>query len=63
MVVVSAGHVVRTHGSGIVSSVADVLWMRGVGEICEMRMCLARATWVERGCVDERIGFGLFQSC
>ena len=26
-------------------------------------MCLARAAWVERGCVDESIGFGLYQSC
>ena len=34
MVVVSAGHVGGTCGSGIVSSIADVLWMgvmRGVG--------------------------------
>ena len=35
-------------GSGIVSSAADVLWMsvvrgmRGVGEVCEMCMCLTR---------------------
>ena len=47
----SAGHVGGTHGSGIVSSAADVLWMsvvhgiRGVGGVCEMCMCLAR------GCV------------
>ena len=45
---VGAGHVCSTRGSGIVSSVADVLWMsvvcgmRGVGEVCEMCMCLAR---------------------
>ena len=38
----------RTRGSGIVSSAADVLWMsvvrrmRGVVELCEMCMCLAR---------------------
>ena len=44
---VSAGHVGGTCGSGIVSSVADVLWMsgvrglRGVGGVCEMCMCLA----------------------
>ena len=50
-VVVSAGHVGGTRGSGIVSSAADVLWMsvvremRGVGGVCEMCMCLAR------GCV------------
>ena len=37
-----------THGSGIVSSADDVLWMnvvrgmRGVG-VCEMCMCLARS--------------------
>ena len=40
MVVVSAGHVDGTRGSGIVSSAADVLWMsvvcgmRGVGGLC-----------------------------
>ena len=50
---VSAGHVCGTRGSGIVSSAADVLWMKGVGEVCEMGMCLAR----------ERIGFGFYQSC
>ena len=38
---VSAGHVGGTRGSGIVSSAADVLWMRGVGGLCEMCMCLA----------------------
>ena len=43
VVVVSAGHVGgTTRGSCIVSSAADVLWMRGVGEVCEMCMCLAR---------------------
>ena len=48
VVVVSAGHVGGTHGSGIVSSEADVLWMcvvrgmRGVGGLCEMCMCLTR---------------------
>ena len=37
-----------THGSGIVSSTADVLrinvvrGMRGVGGVCEICMCLAR---------------------
>ena len=39
---VSEGHVCGTGGSGIVSTAADVLWMRGVGEVCEMRMCLAQ---------------------
>ena len=45
---VSAGHVRGTRGSGIVSSAADVIWMsvvrvmRGVGEVCDMCMCLAR---------------------
>ena len=44
----SAGHVGGIRGSGIVSSAADVLWMsvvcrmRGVGDVCEMCMCLAR---------------------
>ena len=50
MVVVSEGHeyVGGTRGSGIVSSAADVLgmclvrWMRGVGGMCEIYMCLAR---------------------
>ena len=50
-VMVSAGHayVGGTRGSGIVSSAADVLGMsvvrgmRGVGGVCEMCMCLARA--------------------
>ena len=47
---VSAGHVGGTHGSGIVSSAADVLWMsavrrmRGVGGVCEVCMCLARGS-------------------
>ena len=34
-------------GSVIVYSAADVLCMRGVGEVCEM--CMARAVWVDRG--------------
>ena len=42
VVVVSAGHVGGTCGSGIVSIAADVLGMRGVGGVCEMCMCLAR---------------------
>ena len=48
MVVVSAGHVGGTRGSGSVSSAADVLGMsvvrgmRGIGGVCEMCMCLAR---------------------
>ena len=51
---VSAGHVDDTRSSGIVSSTADVLWMRGVGEVCEMCMCLARggvgvgSAWMRR---------------
>ena len=61
---VSAGHVGGTRGSGIWSTAADVLWifvvrgMRGVG-VC---VWLWEA-WVERGYVDERIGFGLYYSC
>ena len=39
MVVVTAGYVGGTRCSGIVSSVADVLWMRGVGGVCEMCIC------------------------
>ena len=48
MIVVISGHVGGTRGSGIVSSVADGLWMsvvrgmRGVGVVCEMCMCLGR---------------------
>ena len=48
MIVVSAGHVVSTHGSGIVSSAADMLGMsvvhgmRGVGGMCEMCICLVQ---------------------
>ena len=44
----SAVHVGDTRDSGIVASGPDVLWigvvrgMRGVGEVCEMYMCLAR---------------------
>ena len=46
----SAGHVCDTRGSGIMSCAADVLGMsvvrgmRGVGELCEMCMCLARGS-------------------
>ena len=39
---VSAGHVGDIRGSGNVSSAADVLWMRGVGGMCEMCMRLIR---------------------
>ena len=48
VVVVSAGHVGGTHGSGTVSSAADVIGMsvlrgmKGVGGVCEICMCLAR---------------------
>ena len=47
---VSAEHVRGTRGSCIVTSAADVLWMsvvrgmRGIGEVCEMCMCLARGS-------------------
>ena len=34
MVVVSAGNVGGTCGSGIMFSTPDVVWMRGVGEVC-----------------------------
>ena len=39
IVVVSAGHVVGTRGSGIVSRTADVIWMsmvRGIRGVCEV---------------------------
>ena len=54
--VVSAGHVGCTRGSGMVSRAADVRGMRGVGGVCEMCVWLW-AAW------EERIGFGLYQSC
>ena len=63
----SAEHVGGTRGSGIVSSAADVLWMivvrgmRGIGGVCEMRMCLARGGVGGVGGVDERIVFGPYQ--
>ena len=37
-----------TRGSGVLSSTGDVL-LRGVGGVCDMCMCLARAVWVDRG--------------
>ena len=51
MVVVSSWceYIGGTHGSGIVSSTDDVLeksvvhWVRGVGGVCNMSMCLARS--------------------
>ena len=65
VVVVSAGHeyVRGTRGSGIMFSAADVLgmsvvrWMRGVGEVCEMCMCLVRAAYEERGVSVLNLGF------
>ena len=65
---VSAWHVGGTRGSGIVSSAADVLGMsvvcgmRGVGGVYEMCMCLTPGDVGGEG-VDERIGFGFYQSC
>ena len=41
-----------TRGSGVLSSTGDVLEMsvvRGVGGVCDICMCLARAVWMERG--------------
>ena len=72
MVVMSTGHESGTRGSCIVSSAADVLGMsvvrgrRGVGRVCEM--CIwayvwPGAAWEERGWVDVRIGFDIYQSC
>ena len=55
VVVVSAEHVGGTHGSGIVSSAADVLGMivvggkRGFGGVCENCMCFAWAACEDRG--------------
>ena len=39
----------RACGSGIVSSAADVLWMRGVGKVWEMCMGLSRGGVWMRG--------------
>ena len=54
----SAGHVDGTRGSGIVSSVADVLWVsvvRGMRGVFEISMCLARSGMCGEGVVDEKI--------
>ena len=37
-----------TRGSGVLSSTGGLL-ERGVGGVCDMCMCLARAVWVESG--------------
>ena len=68
---VSAWYVGGIRGSGIVSSAADMLWMsvvhgmRGVGEVCEMCMCLAQGGVCGEGVSggEDWIGFGLYQSC
>ena len=45
----------RIRGSGVISSADDVLeisvvrGIRGVDEVCEICMCLARAGWEMRG--------------
>ena len=46
VVVVSAVHVCGTRGSGIGSSVADVLWMRGVGGVSDVGLCWVVVAWV-----------------
>ena len=33
----------------LVPCVLEMSVVRGVGEVCDMCMCLARAVWVERG--------------
>ena len=63
VVVVSAGHVGGTRGSGIVSSTADVpgmsvlRGMRGVGGVCEKCMCLARVGIGGEGVSGLGLGF------
>ena len=55
-----------TRGSDVLYSTGDVLEMsvvRGVCGVCDMCMCLARGGVGEEEWVDERIGFGLYQSC
>ena len=58
----SAGNVGGTRSSGIVSSASDMHWMslicgmKGVGGVCEMCMCLARAVYEAR---RWKIGLGL----
>ena len=64
VVVVSAVHVDGTRGLGIGYNAADMLWMsvvremRGVGEVCEVCICLARGRVCGEG-GEERRGFGL----
>ena len=61
---VSAGHVGGTRVPGIVSNAAEVIWMsvvrgmRGVGEVCEMCMCLAQGGVCGEG-VEWMRGLGL----
>ena len=60
---VSVGHVGGTSGSSIVSSAADVLglsvecWMRRVGGVCEMCMCLVRECMEGEGVSGLGLGF------
>ena len=59
---VSAWHVGGTRGSCIVLGMGVVRGMRGVGGVCEM--CLSSGRRGRRGGgLDERIVFGLYQSC
>ena len=47
-VVVVSAYLGGTRGSGVLSGAGDVLEMsvvRGVGRVCDMGMCLARAGW------------------
>ena len=52
-----------TRGSSIVSNAAGVLWMsvvrgmRGIGEVCEMCMCLARGCVGGKGVIRLGLGF------
>ena len=60
---VSAVYVGGARGSSIVSIAADVLWMgvvrgmRGVGGVCDMCMCLARAGVGGEGVKGLGLGF------
>ena len=50
-----------TRGSGVLSSTGDVLEISvviGVGGVCDIGMCLARAVWVERGEWTRELGLG-----
>ena len=63
-VVAVSAYMGGTCGSGVLSSVGDVLEMsvvRGVGGVCDMCTCLARGEVGGGRCWGDRIVFGLYQ--